>query len=87
MKAPGWTGANIPFKTVLKFVNRLAAAIKAQDSKALVTTGSWSAYAKLTQEFLMMIPFTKRLLTITRCSEVFKAFGKTLEPLFELISG
>ena len=41
----GWTGGRWPIKDVLRFINRQAAVIKANDPKALVTVGSWSQYA------------------------------------------
>ena len=46
IKGPGWSGANVPFRNLLKFVNRIAAAIKNEDPKALVTTGSWSPWSQ-----------------------------------------
>lgn len=36
---PGWTGANIPMETLLRFSNRQSGAIKRADPKALVTVG------------------------------------------------
>jgi len=37
----GWSGANIPMETMMRFVNRLAGAIKRADPKTLVTVGSY----------------------------------------------
>ena len=37
----GWAGPDIPLRDILRFTNQLAAAIKAADPKALVTTASW----------------------------------------------
>lgn len=41
---PGWTGANIPIRRFLQFVNWCTAAIKREDPKALVTVGSFSPW-------------------------------------------
>lgn len=38
----GWTEEGIPMFRFLRFINRQAAAIKRTDTKALVSTGSWS---------------------------------------------
>jgi len=38
----GWTGVNIPMFRFLRFINRQAGAIRRTDTKALVSTGSWS---------------------------------------------
>lgn len=42
----GWTGEGIPMFRFLRFINRQAAAIKRTDTKALVSTGSWSEISR-----------------------------------------
>lgn len=42
----GWTGEGIPMFRFLRFINRQAAAIKRTDTKALVSTGSWSELSR-----------------------------------------
>lgn len=44
----GWSGANVPMETMLRFVNRLTGAIKRADPKALVTVGSYSEIPQTT---------------------------------------
>lgn len=44
----GWSGANIPMETMLRFINRQAGAIKRADHKALVTVGSYSEIPQTT---------------------------------------
>jgi len=40
----GWTNSFIPMERFLWFINKLSAAVKREDSKALVTLGSWSEH-------------------------------------------
>lgn len=42
----GWTGEGIPMFRFLRFINRQAAAIRRTDTKALVSTGSWSELSR-----------------------------------------
>eukprot|EP00095_Tigriopus_kingsejongensis_P005359 maker-scaffold34_size539781-snap-gene-3.21 protein:Tk05359 transcript:maker-scaffold34_size539781-snap-gene-3.21-mRNA-1 annotation:"beta- -mannanase precursor" len=46
IRAPGWSGGNIGFRNMLKFINRHASAILQADPKALVTVGSWSEWSQ-----------------------------------------
>ena len=43
---PGWTGVDIPFRRLLRFVNRCSATIKREDPKALVSVGSSSPWSQ-----------------------------------------
>jgi hypothetical protein len=42
----GWTGVGIPMFRFLRFINRQAGAIRRTDTKALVSTGSWSEISR-----------------------------------------
>ena len=44
-QGPGWTDANLAIKDILHFVNWVADTIHHEDSKALVTVGSWNSLA------------------------------------------
>jgi len=44
-QGPGWSGADIPIKNILHLHNWVAHTIHSQDSKALVSSGSWSSLA------------------------------------------
>lgn len=42
----GWTEAGIPMFRFLRFINRLGGAIRRTDTKALISTGSWSEISR-----------------------------------------
>lgn len=41
----GWAGTGLRMEDILRFTNRIAAAVHRADGKALVTTGAWSEFS------------------------------------------
>lgn len=59
IRGPGWSGANLKYDLMLKFLNVQASAIRRADSKALITVGSWSEWSQTDSSQVMDDPTHK----------------------------
>jgi len=59
MKAPGWSGGNVPMRNILRFHNWIIDAIHTADPKAIVSAGSWSHFATSDATIIMEDPIHK----------------------------